>query len=91
METKFTKGEWKTYRADDYWNYIYVGDSWGSLPNLVATVEKRDSDEEEIANANLLSSAPDMANMLQKIIESQIIEGTDLNDEVKSILQKAIK
>lgn len=67
MKTEFTKGEWKFTTLDEYWTYIHVGDSPGDIRNLIATMDKQDTTEKEIANATIICKS---VNAYPKLIQT---------------------
>lgn len=73
METIHTKGEWKFTTLDEYWTYIHVGDSPGDIRNLIATMDKQDNAEKEIANATVICKSvnayPELIKTLKDLKE----------------------
>ena len=73
METKFTKGEWKTdliiYDFDKHHKTIEVSNSaiWVCQINSNEIINKT----EAMSNALLISKAPEMFEMLESVLELQ--------------------
>ena len=100
-ETKFTKGEWIVYTADDdYGNLGYdevvIGmDSYNEnccnyYCSHKVTIDGVESDDVEgMANAYLIAAAPDMYAMLNRIA-NESYGAEDVSDEViNKLLAKA--
>lgn len=98
METKFTKGEWKTTIADcsDYLLCAVISESEDRVI-CHTTVDNKMSKEEQKANAKLIAAAPEMFNALEELL-AQVKQFTDGNigeqdyfrDEISNA-KKAIK
>jgi hypothetical protein len=80
MNTKFTEGNWES----DYYNVVSNG-------RVVAECgfSANDYDKEEIANAHLITTAPDMYAMLEMLVNGDSINDHSIEKEVISLLTKA--
>ena len=99
METKFTKGEWKSRGFEAESNgYISVDFPKGSItiyggviPNLLGEERDRLIEEAE-ANAKLIAAAPEMFEVLKSIYDDpetfNDLFGSQ-QDKIKSALKKA--
>lgn len=82
---KGTKGEWYlAKRGVSIWHPNNVGRRLA----LVDTKELN-PDLEELANAQLISCAPEMLEMLKSILASEHIKGTVEESKIKQIIKKA--
>ena len=98
METKFTKGDWKTTIVElkDFF-LCAVGSVEAERVICHTTPDPKMTSEECKANANLISAAPDMFNALEELL-AQVKQFTDGNigeqdyfrDEISNA-KKAIK
>ena len=95
METNFTKGAWKIYKTDVYLNNGYV--CVESEKNVIHEMKTYSTTEREsIANANLISAAPDLFEALllaRKCVGSQLVdlEGDGNNFiTIKEVIDSAI-
>lgn len=105
METKFTKGKWRVKHSEskDAWNVI--GTELGSrykiarCPYLVCHSEIVNLREktEQLANAKLISFAPEMLEMLKDVINHSralidvngLKDGTTILDRAEQLLKEA--
>jgi hypothetical protein len=70
METKFTKGPWATYPDDDGDYIVAIGSMAFVMPSTFSGLfTARQGDAESVANAYLISSAPDMYGEIQRDID----------------------
>lgn len=88
MEFKHTKGKW-TVRGN--FKALEVFSTYGTLC-AIARQSSIDSeiDSEAEANAKLIATAPEMLQLLQKIYNSQQVEGNaEIWAEIKTLIKKA--
>lgn len=90
METKFTKGKWKTdliiYDFDKHHKTIEVSNSaiWVCQINSNEIIDEK----EAMSNALLISKAPEMFEMLKRFVESEDLQIEDYI-EAKQLLKEA--
>ena len=101
--SKYTKGPWKINHHDhvngDLWLTI-LGGSWdithnGAKGAIADSHYSAMSEEENLANARLISAAPDMLEALQSVLERNDeyggnIIGSDVEKEIKDAIAKAL-
>jgi len=95
-EFKGTKGEWNLIKNSAY--FEVSTDLWGNGKGLTVGVffqrienGKLENDshcEESHANAKLISCAPEMLEMLKKVLEENHCT-PDLDKEIEQLIQKA--
>ena len=91
-ETKFTPGPWE-YELDEGCEFvvnIYSQDSELGYKGLFEPIMEMGDQTEGIANAKLVSAAPDMFRMLAKLLDEDVNKGTDTYREAEKLLEKII-
>lgn len=94
-EPKFTKGPWYSYShdfkdcLDEY--YTEWGVSSSDTKRGICTMLGADSEDEINANAALIAAAPELYDMLQKILDEHVIPTykAQMAQDVIRILKKA--
>ena len=92
-ETKFTKGPWVVSEHEDEVS-VFMGEAVDSPHEYncsdvwVCDSYWSENDETAIANANLIAAAPEMYQMLKKLVEPYGMEDFS-HEEVENLLAKA--
>ena len=82
--SKYTPGPWKTEQRHGRKIYIHA-ETWGHLAEVY---QAETTDEEGLANAQLMAAAPEMGMMLLSIF-SHISHGGPTREEGEALLKKA--
>jgi hypothetical protein len=92
--SNITKGEW--FVSEDYRNQIIVASKTSNKP-MICILRDRSNDgeqkrEEAIANAKLISAAPELLECLNELIKSpDVLIPFELTQKIYKTLNKAIR
>ena len=93
MESKFTKGKWYVDNSNPFviWHPTIIGEQIASLPNLIQLegaehgLLAKYSKDEALANALLISKAPELLEMLEILANSNPIHDGFHEKKLKAI------
>lgn len=85
-ETKFTPAPWEVVEDDNLTTCVI-----DTLTKMTVACIEPNSDipDEELANAQLIASAPEMYEYLDMIVEQELINDHSIIKEIENLLNKA--
>lgn len=96
MSTTYTPGPWYHVGGTDQRKAPFIRKVGDSVPGTmaIAQVHNRGSYSEYLANARLISAAPDLLEALQYVLDTHVFAGNDgeeANNRARAAIAKATK
>ena len=86
---KGTKGKWKEHKNAFCCVISDTGILVANCGGRTSNINPDDLINEQKANALLISKAPEMLEMLEEIIQSQLLSGSTIDPKIKQLIKEA--